>query len=59
MPTTPTPMDKANYGVMRRAIPAHIGNYSINMPSINMPYKNKTASSYSRHQILSISPNDY
>ena len=54
MPTTPTPMDKANYGVMRRAIPAHIGNYSI-----NMPYKNKTASSYSRHQILSISPNDY
>merc|ERR1719220_705473 len=24
MPTTPTPMDKANYGVMRRAIPAHI-----------------------------------
>ena len=25
MPTTPTPMDKANYGVMRRAIPAHIG----------------------------------
>jgi len=24
MPTTPTPMDKANYGVMRRATPAHI-----------------------------------
>ena len=24
MPTTPTPMDKQNYGVMRRAMPAHI-----------------------------------
>ena len=24
MPTTPTPMDKGNYSVMRRAIPAHI-----------------------------------
>lgn len=24
MPTTPTPMDKQNYGVMRRAIPAHV-----------------------------------
>merc|ERR1719220_360891 len=24
MPTTPTPMDKQNYGVMRRAMPAHV-----------------------------------
>ena len=51
MPTTPTPMDKANYGVMRRAIPAHIGNYIINMPQ-----KSKTASSCSKHQISSITP---
>ena len=24
VPTTPTPMDKQNYGVMRRAMPAHV-----------------------------------
>ena len=24
MPTTPTPMDKQNYSVMRRAMPAHV-----------------------------------